>query len=146
MSGDAEGKNVPRRDLLSVAVAGSAAALFIAGSYPVLRYLEPPLQASTGPTPVGKLEDFPVGSVRMVLVAERPVFIIRTAEGVRAFSAICTHLQCVLQYAAERRRFECPCHGGVYDIDGTNVEGPPPRPLEELAVTVSENTIIVGVG
>jgi len=84
--------------------------------------------------------------VRMVLVDERPVFIVRSANEVRAFSALCTHLQCVVQHSAERKRFECPCHGGVYTLDGTNVAGPPPRPLEELAVTIAAGTVIVRWG
>jgi Rieske Fe-S protein len=146
MSSDADRKGVARRDFLSASVGGSAAALAVASGYPVVRYLEPPPEAVAAPTAVGKLEDFPVGSVRQVLAAERPVFILRSATEVRAFSAICTHLQCVVQYAADRKRFECPCHGGVYALDGTNVEGPPPRPLRELEVTVTEGTVLVGVG
>ena len=143
MSSDDEGKDLPRRDFLAVAVGGSAAAFAVAGGYPVVRYLEPPSQGPAGLTTVGKLEEFPVGAVRTVLVDERPVHVIRTADEVRAFSALCTHLQCVVQYSAEHKRFECPCHGGVYAIDGTNVSGPPPRPLDELTVTIAEGTVLV---
>lgn len=146
MSSDGEPKDRPRRDFLGMAVGGSAAALALAGAYPVVRYLEPPAEPAPGATPVGKLEEFQVGAVRTVLVNERPVLIVRTANEVRAFSALCTHLQCVVQYAAERKRFECPCHGGVYSLDGTNVAGPPPRPLDELAVAIAEGTVIVRQG
>jgi len=146
MPEDPDEKNVARRDFLSVAVAGSATAFAVAGGYPVVRYLEPPKQGPTGPTSVGKLEDFPVGSVRTVLVAERPVFVLRTDTEVRAFSALCTHLQCVVQFSPDHKRFECPCHGGVYAIDGRNLEGPPSRPLDELTVTIAEGTVIVRAG
>ena len=146
MPSDGERKDLPRRDFLAVAVGGSAAALAVAGGYPVVRYLEPPAEPGAGPTPVGKLEEFPVGSVRTVLVAQRPVLVIRTADEVRAFSALCTHLQCVVQYSSEHERFECPCHGGVYALDGTNVAGPPPRPLDELTVTIAEGAVLVRPG
>jgi len=142
MANDDKG-GVPRRDFLNIAVGGSAAAFAVAGTYPVVRYLEPPPGRARGAKPVGKLEEFPVGSVRTVLVEERPVLVIRTADEVRAFSAICSHLQCVVAYSAERKQIECPCHGGVYSIDGRNLEGPPPRPLDELTVTIDEGTVLV---
>jgi cytochrome b6-f complex iron-sulfur subunit len=143
MSANDDRKGVPRRDFLNVAVGGSAAALAIAGAYPVVRYLEPPPGRSRGTVRVGELEQFPAGTVHTVLVDERPVLIIRTADEVRAFSAICTHLQCVVAYSPERKQIECPCHGGVYSIDGRNLAGPPPRPLEELVVTIDEGVILV---
>jgi len=146
MSSEGQGRDVPRRDFLAVAVGGSATAFAVATAYPVVRYLEPPPELPTGPTPVGKLEEFPVGAVRTVLVADRPVFVIRSADEVRAFSAICTHLQCVVKYSSEHKQFECPCHGGVYAIDGTNIAGPPPRPLDELTVTIAEGTVLVRPG
>jgi Rieske Fe-S protein len=140
-------EGVPRRDFLAVSVGASATALAVASAYPVVRYLEPPREAlAGGPAMAGKLEDFPVGSVRLVVLADRPVFVLRTGTEVRAFSALCTHLKCVVEYAPDRKRFECPCHGGVYALDGTNIAGPPPRPLEELEVTISEGSILVGVG
>ncbi len=143
MASNDDKKGVPRRDFLNVAVGGSAAAFVAAGTYPVVRYLEPPPGRGQGAVRVGKLEEFPVGSVRTVLVGERPVLIIRTADEVRAFSAICSHLQCVVAYSSERKRIECPCHGGVYSTDGRNIEGPPPRPLDELLVTIDEGAVLV---
>jgi Rieske Fe-S protein len=137
---------VPRRGFLAVSVGGSAAALAVTSAYPVARYLEPPRDGIGGPTLVGKLDDFPVGSVRIVVVNEQPVFVLRSSAEVRAFSALCTHLQCVVQYSPEQRRFECPCHGGIYALDGRNLAGPPPRPLEELDVTIAEGNILVGAG
>ncbi len=134
---------VARRNFLNLAVGGSAAAFAVAGTYPVVRYLEPPPGRARSASRVGKIEEFPVGSVRTVVVDDRPVHVIRTADEVRAFSAICTHLQCVVAYSAEHKQFECPCHGGVYALDGRNLEGPPPRPLEELTVTIDEGYVLV---
>lgn len=55
---------------------------------------------------------------------------------VRAVSATCTHLGCQVHWDAKTTRFQCPCHGGEYDAEGRVIAGPPPRPLESLAVRV----------
>lgn len=135
---------VTRRDLLNVAVGGSAAAFAVAMAYPVARFVDPPATPSRGPATVGKVEDFPIDSAKLVTVDERPVLVLRSSAGeFRAFSALCTHLQCVVTYSAERRQIECPCHRGIYSLDGRNVDGPPPRPLDELVVTVSDGAVTV---
>jgi Rieske Fe-S protein len=139
-----ETKAPPRRSFLNVAVGGSATAFAIVMGYPIARFVQPEVRAVGGPATVGKIEDFPVGSAKTVLVHERPVLVIRAADGqLRAFSAICTHLQCVVGWSAERRQIECPCHGGVYSSDGENIAGPPPRRLDELVVTLNEGSVLV---
>ncbi|MGO8997890.1 MAG: ubiquinol-cytochrome c reductase iron-sulfur subunit [Polyangiaceae bacterium] len=144
MASNDDSRRVPRRDVLGAAVGGSAAAFTLAVVYPVARFVEPPSQPSGEPVVVGRLEEFPIDSAKMVLVDDRPVLVLRSSNGeLRAFSALCTHLQCVVSYSAERRQIECPCHRGVYSLDGVNIEGPPPRPLDELSVAVSEGSVIV---
>lgn len=144
MSSSEKPKSPPRRDFLNIAVGGSATAFAVALAYPSTRYVEPPARPAAGPTVVGKLEDFPIGGAKTVVVGERPVLVIRAADGrLRAFSALCTHLQCVVAYSPERNQIECPCHSGIYSADGQNIAGPPPRPLEELAITVNEGTVLV---
>jgi nitrite reductase/ring-hydroxylating ferredoxin subunit len=54
------------------------------------------------------------------------------APTVRAMSATCTHLGCLVSWDMEAERFTCPCHGGAYDASGTVVAGPPPRALERI--------------
>ena len=57
----------------------------------------------------------------------------RTPDGqFRAFSAVCTHLDCTVQYKADTSQIWCACHNGLYDLSGNVVSGPPPRPLETL--------------
>jgi Rieske Fe-S protein len=63
--------------------------------------------------------------------------VVRTPEGeVRAFSALCTHVDCTVAYRAAQGDIFCNCHNGVYDLKGRNVSGPPPRPLEVYKVTL----------
>jgi cytochrome b6-f complex iron-sulfur subunit len=140
-----EPKNPPRRTFLDLAAFGSTAALGATVLYPVLRFVEPKTRPSVGAVQVGKLSDFPLGGSKQVIFDERPVHVVRAMDGrLRAFSAVCSHLQCVVAYSPERDQFVCPCHRGVYSGDGQNVGGPPPRPLEELVVTVTEGNVFVG--
>lgn len=144
MASDDEPKQLPRRGFLNIAIGGSGAAFAVAAGSAVARFVEPPPQPSSGQAVVGKLEDFPVGAVKTVIVEERPVLVFRAADGqFRAFSALCTHLQCVVRYVPERTQIECPCHGGIYSLEGENIAGPPPRPLAELAVLISDGSVIV---
>jgi cytochrome b6-f complex iron-sulfur subunit len=146
MSSDDDPKTAPRRDFLGVAIGGTAAALAAAVVYPLGRFIQPPSRPPSGPTTIGKVEDFPLGAAKTVLVEDHPVLVIRTTDGAfRAFSALCTHLHCVVGYSPERNRIECPCHQGVYSIDGQNISGPPPRPLDEYAITINDGAVIVSV-
>jgi Rieske Fe-S protein len=78
------------------------------------------------------------------------VYLVRSSDNqVRAISAVCTHLGCLVRWDARTERFHCPCHGGVYDRSGAVVAGPPPRPLQPIAVkvekTADETTVLVRV-
>ena len=65
----------------------------------------------------------------------KPGLLIRTADGeLQAYNAVCTHLQCTVQYKADTAQIWCACHNGLYDLQGNVVSGPPPRPLERLTV------------
>jgi Rieske Fe-S protein len=60
------------------------------------------------------------------------VFVVRYRDGsLRTFSNICTHMQCPVRWQRTISQFLCPCHGGLYDIAGRNVGGPPPKPLPQ---------------
>ena len=68
----------------------------------------------------------------------------RTAAGeLRAVSAVCTHLNCTVQYRADLAEIWCACHNGHFDLNGTNVAGPPPKPLERYDVKVRGDKIVV---
>lgn len=73
------------------------------------------------------------------------VFIASSSEGPMVFSAVCSHLGCLVNYQKEKREFVCPCHGGRYDLSGKNIAGPPPAPLTRFPVTVQGGMLMVGV-
>ena len=78
--------------------------------------------------------------------APQTVFLVWDGEKqVRALSATCTHLGCQVHWDGEGKRFRCPCHGGVYDVTGKVLEGPPPRPLEviETRIDTTDDSVLV---
>jgi Rieske Fe-S protein len=119
----------------------------VAGSlvYPVARYLVPPdvPEASTQSVTAGAA-DLRNNSARIVPFGTAPAIVVRTASGdFRAFSATCTHLDCTVQYRADLERLWCACHNGYYDLNGRNVSGPPPRPLDAFDVNVKNGEIVI---
>ncbi len=73
------------------------------------------------------------------------VFIVSSPEGPTVFSAVCSHLGCLVNYQKEKGEFVCPCHGGRYDLSGKNIAGPPPAPLTRFPVRTQDGMLMVGV-
>jgi len=63
----------------------------------------------------------------------------RAADGVVAYSGVCTHLGCPPNWLASEQKFKCPCHGSGFYISGINFEGPAPRPLERFRVALADD-------
>ena len=93
---------------------------------------------------VAALADIPVGGSISAMIGADPVLLAQpTAGEVVAFSAICTHQQCVVAAAGER--FECPCHGSAFDAaTGDVLNGPALEPLNPVAVTVDGDRVVAG--
>lgn len=74
---------------------------------------------------------------KLIKVGEEPVIVLKEKDGdIRAFTATCTHLKCIVSYRPDENGFYCKCHRGRYDENGVNVPGTrPKRPLTELTVT-----------
>jgi len=69
---------------------------------------------------------------------------VRLGSDFRAFSKVCTHLGCIVEWRAKDRVFFCPCHNGVFDARGNVVSGPPPQGLPRLKVEVASGKVYVG--
>ncbi len=78
-------------------------------------------------------------------VDRKVVFLIRSGDTVRALDSTCTHLGCRTRFNAETRQIECPCHGGVYDLEGQVVAGPPPTPLPSIVTRIEGGHVMVEV-
>ena len=139
---------ITRRKFINFVLGGGIIGWLGTILYPVISYLKPPalVEANVNSVKAGKLDDLPINSAKIVKFGRKPVILIRTVQdNLRAFSATCTHLACIVQYRQDTRQIWCACHNGIYDLRGLNVSGPPPRPLEPYNVKVINNEIVISV-
>ena len=128
-----------RRGFINWFLGTSAGAFLLSVLYPLSRYLVPP-EGGESTAGTVTLADVKPDSVKpntgqIFKFGSRPGILIRTPSGeLRAFSAVCTHLNCTVQYRSDLTQIWCACHNGHYDLNGKNVAGPPPRPLEAFTV------------
>lgn len=138
---------VDRRNFLNWFLATSAGAFAVAVLYPLSRYLIPPkVEESTAKTVTLSVKpaDVKVNSGEIFRFGSQPAILVRTpANELKAFSAVCTHLSCIVQYRSDVSHIWCACHNGHYDLNGKNIIGPPPKPLEEYVVNVKGDQIVV---
>src|SRR5574337_2007976 len=126
-----------RRRLIGIFLGGGLLASLGSFIYPVLRYLIPPAIAELGGDEIvaAKIADLRPNSAKIFRFGNRPGLLIMNSDGTyQALSATCTHLGCTVQYRKDLREVWCACHNGFYDLNGRNVSGPPPRPLEVFDV------------
>jgi cytochrome b6-f complex iron-sulfur subunit len=135
-----------RRRVIGIFLGSGLLASFASFIYPVLRYLVPPAVIDPGGDEVvaAKLTELKPNSGKIFRFGNRPGLLIRTVSGeYRAMSATCTHLSCTVQYRDDLHEVWCACHNGKYDLNGRNISGPPPRPLEGFEVQVRGDEIFV---
>lgn len=128
-----------RRELLrllagSAGASGLAAALSCAKSAPALK----PTQTLV------PLDTLVPGARKVILVAGRPVEVVKKGSGLAARSLMCSHFGCVVKWKEDERVYQCPCHEGRYDADGNVLSGPPPQPLASVPVVLVGKNAIVG--
>lgn len=74
----------------------------------------------------------------------KTVFVMKQPGGdVTVWSNKCTHLGCAVDFSTSSNQFTCPCHGGIFDVQGNVVEGPPPKPLTRLEAKVEDNRVFI---
>lgn len=71
------------------------------------------------------------------------VYLHRKGDKVVAYDPSCPHLGCHVEFKERKKRYVCPCHGGVFDEEGNRVSGPPPRGLTKIATKVENGRIWV---
>jgi len=115
---------------------------------PIIAFLVPPKELSagtSGKTLAGTTTDIPPGSGKVVAMGSKPTIVVNTAEqGPKAYSAICTHLGCIVTYDDQSTSIVCPCHGGKFSpTTGAVISGPPPAPLAPVTVSVEGDQIFL---
>jgi nitrite reductase/ring-hydroxylating ferredoxin subunit len=135
-----------RRRLVEILLGGGMFASVVSFFYPVLKYLVPPAVPDLGEDEVVacKVGDLKPNGSKVFRFGSRPALLLLTAEGeYRCVSAVCTHLGCTVQYRSDLVEIWCACHNGTYGLDGRNISGPPPRPLEAFQVNVRGSEIVI---
>ncbi|MBI2094441.1 MAG: Rieske 2Fe-2S domain-containing protein [Candidatus Omnitrophica bacterium] len=135
-----------RRAFLGILLKGGTLALFGATLYPLARYLYPPRrgESSVSNVAAAKVGELMPNTAKVFRFGNRPGILIHTPKGeYKAFSAVCTHLNCTVQYNEEASIIWCACHNGKFDLNGGVISGPPPRPLEAYQVNLRGDEIIV---
>lgn len=110
---------------------------FIRSAFPRVLF-QPPTRFKAG-----DLKDFVFGEVNEKFKQEFRVWIVREETGLYALFAKCTHLGCTPRWLPAENKFKCPCHGSGFYKDGTNFEGPAPRPLDRFKIEPGEGSELV---
>ena len=136
-------RTISRRRLIGYAWIGASVVVIgelIGGTF---AFLWPRRKQATGENVsiVGKVTDFKVGEV--IPFRKEKTFIIRTEGGFMAISAVCTHLNCIVNWNQILKRFECPCHGAKFNQMGEVIEGPPPRPLDLYKLQIAAGNLVI---
>lgn len=117
---------------------------------PILGFLVPPKTQRSGAGGrllAGTTDDIPIGQGKVVAMGNKPVIVVNSDQGVRAFSAICTHLGCIVAFDSTLGQIVCPCHDGHFNaVTGAVLSGPPPAPLPPVTVAVEEKDIYLVSG
>lgn len=142
-------EELPRRDALRLAAGCALVALGAQGCSAGRAAGQQGRQGgspSSGASParrvVGEVSAVPPdGPLDVSAAAGKPAYLIHGEGSVRMLSVTCTHAGCRVTWQKQRSEFLCPCHGGTYDGQGAVLSGPPPRPLDQLPISVENGTV-----
>ena len=86
-----------------------------------------------------KLADIPVDEGRVVEVDGSKVAVYHDLSGdLKACSAVCTHLGCIVHWNKAEKTWDCPCHASRFATDGCVIEGPALKPLQQIEISMDD--------
>ncbi len=135
-----------RRGFLLGGLIGSFSAFAAMLLYPVWRFIMPPPvpESKQSSVKAATVDELKPNTGKIFPFGNKPAMLVRLPNGeYRAFSAVCTHLQCTVQYREDYKLIWCACHNGKFDLNGNVLSGPPPAPLEVYDVFISGKDITV---
>lgn len=97
--------------------------------------------ASGAKLSLGDPKAFPTGTA--TYFSEGRLFVVNAKGDLFALSQKCPHLGCKVPFCKSSGRFECPCHGSIYDLAGEYITGPSPRGMDRYKLEVKANTVVV---
>lgn len=134
--------SIDRRGFIRVS---SIAALTVAGVGLGRLFPKKAAEVSAGPAKIIEDSALAVGKVHnFTSKSGSPAVLFKSKTGVYAYSAVCTHEGCTVQYNSASKNLQCGCHGAVFDPgkDGTVVTGPTNKPLPKIKVAVEGAWIV----
>lgn len=121
---------------------GGIVSVFGSVVYPPKRNIEGKIKL--GWLKVGNLKELQEETPKLVEYGEDKVFLVKMKGGeVLALNAACTHLGCLVVWNEKEKKYKCPCHAGVFAIDGKRLSGPPPRDLDKFNVKLVGGSILI---
>ncbi len=150
---------VSRRNFLRFGVGAIAAFIGAALGVPLVGYAVSPAlrKAQAEWVDVGPVGDFSRGipqKAEYTLLkrdgwveetARKAVWVLnKDGKEFTVYDPRCTHLGCAYSWQADKNRFFCPCHDGIFDIEGKVIGGPPPRPLDRYEAKVENGRLYIG--
>jgi Rieske Fe-S protein len=152
-----------RRDFLkTIGIGGLSVGLGAVVAAPAAAYVGYPLMHATVSgadtfIKVGKAEAFKPGQPvkvdvfadkrdawnRVVKVKVGSAWVMREGDKLRAYTTVCPHLGCAVDYDGDVTRFKCPCHKSVFGMDGKVESGPSPRPMDDLELEEKDGVVAI---
>src|SRR6202142_3233496 len=134
-----------RRDFLRGGWKLGGTLLFGAAAYTGYEALRPLSTGATGAKiTVGTVASFSANT--STYVAAGRMYVVNANDYLFALSQKCPHLGCPVPFCGSSGRFECPCHGSVYDLAGEYIAGPAPRGMDRYQVTLEGDKVVVDTG
>lgn len=131
-----------RREMLEAGWKVGSGLLVAAAGWTTFEALKPLANVSGGGLlPLLAPEAYPEGSA--TFVREGRFFVTRAKGELFAVSQKCPHLGCAVPFCEGSGRFECPCHGSVYNLAGEWISGPAPRGMDKHPLQIAEGRVIV---
>lgn len=135
-----------RRTLVNVILGGGLFGFLASVCYPIIRFVIPPARAEAIESNVvaAGVDELGPNEGKVFRFGNRPGLLVRLSTGeYRAFSAVCAHLQCTVQYRADHSQIWCACHNGFFNLNGEVLSGPPPSSLETYEVAIRGEDVVV---
>jgi nitrite reductase/ring-hydroxylating ferredoxin subunit len=131
-----------RRDFLRGGWKLGGALLIGAAAYTGYEALRPLATGAGGAKiTVGTTTSFAEGTSTYVPAGR--MYVVNANNYLFALSQRCPHLGCHVPYCESSGRFECPCHGSIYDLAGEYIAGPAPRGMDRYEVTLDGQNVVV---
>jgi len=138
-----------RRSFLNYILGGGVVATLGAIIYPAFRFITPPPSGEANvsqlklPFKRPDIEADPTKAKTFKFGRTMGIVVVTGTGELKAMAATCTHLDCTVQHRPDLGIIWCACHNGRYDLDGNNISGPPPRPLEKYLIYEVDEDIFV---